>query len=268
VVVFDSWAGDTLASTPADDFVEPSVQAWLGAQVAIVDRGAEAGVYLWTPGEQTYDIVADEESEAAAAMARSFDAGLAWLSRRAETCRLLREGFDTAVIESCSYLRDMAVVPADGTTFLGHDDGAGDEELLRIDAAGSASSIDAPIHHLAYDPVYDTVYAAGDGESSFYAMTTEGGPVGGESVEGTLVDLAVLDSVNLLALLVVDGGDAWVQILDLASYEERARISSASAATALLASADGGTLAWLQPDRLVIAEVDWAALFEASEDSG
>lgn len=266
VVVFDTWTGSSSATTPADDFAEPMLWDWVGSQVAIVDRSADAGVFLWEPGELDYDLREDAEGANASA-ARGFDGGVAWIGRRAENCRVLRDGMDVVSIEACGYVRDLETRP-DGTMFLGYDDDAGGLSVLRVELDGGLVPLDVPMHRISWDETRQVLYTASEGANRVEAVTVDGGPVFSVDLPGTVIDLVSLEREGLLAVLAEQGADAYVHLIDQYSGLEVADIDAASSATALEASSDGSSLAILQPDRLVVVTVDWPALVASFADTG
>ncbi len=266
VVVFDVASGDPSATTPSEDFTEPLVETWVGDQVAIVDRGLDAGVFLWTPGELSYDLREDDEG-ANASNARGFDGGLAWIGRRAENCRVLRDGLDLATLQPCGYIRDLDIVRSSGALFLGYDDDeAGTTYVMRLDPDGSQVQIDAPIDHLSWDDTRQTLFVAAADSSTVQAVTADGGPVFSVEIDGTIVDLLALEQEGLLAVLATKGADAHVHIVDQYTGDELRLIDTASSSTGLAASADSSTIAILQADRLAILEIDWDRLL--TDDTG
>lgn len=259
---FDTTSGATLASTPAGDFAEPAVEDWVGERVAIVDRSSGGGVFIWTPGETGYEERVDDEASASASMARGWDGGLAWVGRRGDTCRFLRDGLPTITLEACGYLRDMATIPADGTLFLGRDDDGGGLGILRLDPNGAMLSIDGPIGLLSWDDALQTLYAADPGHTQVHALTTAGGPVFSLTLEAPILDLAALDGAGALAVLAGEGDQVRVHLIDAIRAEELTSVEAGPSARSLAASADGSTLAIVLPDRLVLVAVDWVALRE------
>jgi hypothetical protein len=266
VVQFDTWTGSASATTPADDFSEPTVWAWVGSQVAIVDRSADAGVFLWEPGELDYDLREDSEGANASA-AVGFDGGLAWIGRRAENCRVLRDGMEVVSIEGCGYIRDLDARD-DGTLFLGYDDDAGGLSVLRVDLDGGLVHLEVPMAHISWDETRQVLYTASQGATRVEAVTVDGGPVFSVDLPGTVEDLVSLEREGLLAVLAVQGADAYVHFIDQYSGLEVANIDAASSATGLVTSADGSTIAILQPDRMVLATIDWERLLASFADTG
>ncbi len=268
LVAFDTATGDATATTPAEDFAEAALEDWVGERVAIVDRGADAGVFLWEPGVQGYEERVDEEAEANASNARGFDGGLAWIGRRGANCRIFRDGLDLTTIEGCGYLRDLDIAPGDGTLFMGYDDDKGGQMVRRVDPDGGTADLQIPIDHLSWDDPRQTLYAAEDGGSTIQAVTIDGGPVFSVELDATITDIVALEEADLLAVLATSGSDAHVHLIDQYTGEEVAAIDAASASNALIASADGSTLALPQADRMAILTVDWDALIAASADTG
>lgn len=262
VSTFDTSSGAGLASTGEADFAEATVEDWVGESVAIVDRSADAGVFLWTPGAVGYDERVDEEAGGRASLARGWSGGLAWVARRGDTCRFLRDGLPTANLEACGYLRAAAVIPEDGTLFLGRDDDQGGLQLLRLDPSGALVELGGPVDLLDWDDVLGTLYAADDGGSEVRALTREGGPAFGLTLDGPVLDLVALDGVGKLAVLAGEGTDVAVRVFDAYTGLEVTAFEAGSSARFLAASADGGTIAVVQPDRMVVMTVDWDALLE------
>lgn len=265
VVVFDTTTGDASATTPAEDFAEPTVEDWVGDKVAIVDRNAETGVFLWEPGELGYELREDEEAGSKASNALGFSSGLAWIGRRATNCRILRDGLDLAIIEPCGYIRDLDVVDADGTLFLGYDDDQGGLVVLRVDPDGSQVSLDTPMDMLSWDNVRQVLYTATADTTRVEAVTVDGGPVFSVDLPGTVLDLVALEQQGLLAVLATQGSDAYMHIIDQYTGEELREIEAAPASTSLAASSDSSTIAILQADRMAILTVDWTTLLAASD---
>ncbi len=257
VVVFDTTSGDASATTPAEDFIAPEVEDWVDSKVAIVDRSADAGVYLWEPGELSYELREDEEAQANASNARGFSGGLAWIGRKAENCRILRDGLDLTTIEPCGYIRDLAIIPSDGTLFLGYDDDQGALTVLRIDPDGTQTHLDVPMDLLSWDDTRKVLYTATADSSSVAAVTKDGGPVFSVKVEGEIADLVALEREGLLAVLVLQGSEAFVHIVDQYSGELLTSLDAAPSSVSLVASGDSSTLAILQADRMAILTLDW-----------
>jgi hypothetical protein len=267
-ILFDTWTGDGSASTAKGDFAQPTLECWLDQRVAIVDRGADAGVFLWEPGVTGYEQREDKEGSANASNARSFDGGLAWVGRRAENCRILRDGLATATIEACGYVRDMTIARADGTVFLGYDDDKGGLSVLKIDPSGAATSLDTPMYRVAWDNLREVLYSADEDGTRVEAVTIQGGPVFGIDLPGPVVDLAVLEPQGLLAVLTSEGSDGVIHVIDQITGEELTQLNAGSSSSALAASADGSTVATLQAGRLVVTTVDWVALRQQLSDTG
>jgi hypothetical protein len=267
IVLFDTWTGEAGATTPADDFADPSLEDWLGEKVAIVDRSVDAGVFLWEPGTMGYEQRVDEEASANASTARSFGDSLAWIGRRAENCRVLRDGMDTVGIDDCGYIRDMDAKD-DGTLFLGYDDDAGGRSVLRIDPDGTTTSLDLPMWRFSWDGVRQVLFTTSEGSNTLDAVTAEGGPVFSTQLPGTIVDVLSLEAPGLVAVLALEGADAYVHFVDQYSGLEVANMGAASSATFLAGSGDDSTLALVQPDRLVVATIDWQALLASFADTG
>lgn len=268
VVAFDTWTGDGTSGTNPEDFADPSVEDWYGDQVLIVDRGVGAGVFLWEPGVPGYEMREDEESEARAFAARSFSDGVAWVGRKAENCRILRDGLEVATIADCGYVRDMAAVDSDGTLFLGYDDDIDTTELLRLDPDGTFTTIDAPMYRMAWDDTRQVLYTADDGGTQVRAVTPEGGPVFSLDFDDPVRDVAALERLGYLAVLTVGGGDGYVHVFDQYSGEKLVDFDVGSSADSLAASADSSTMAWIHTGRLVIATIDWDALLASQDTAG
>ena len=60
VVAFDSWTGDGQGATAPGDFTEANVEDWYDDRVLIVDRDADAGVFIWEPGVVGYEMHEDD----------------------------------------------------------------------------------------------------------------------------------------------------------------------------------------------------------------
>ena len=265
VVAFDTSSGQASASTPAGDFVEPKVEDWIGDKVAIIERSVDGGVFLWEPGVPGYELREDEDAGANASSAIGFSGGLAWIGRRAENCRIFRDGLDLATIEPCGRVRELDVVRADGTLFLGYDDELGTESVQRIDPDGSQATLDVPMDHISWDNVRQVLYTASADSTLVEAVTAEGGPVFSVELDDPIVDLVALEQRGLLAVLTVAGADAYVHIIDQYTGAEVKVLDAASATSFMAASADSSTLALVQAERMVILEVDWAALLAPSD---
>jgi hypothetical protein len=268
IVAFETATGDATSTTPSEDFVQPKLEDWVGTKVAIIDRDVDGGVYLWRPGEQGYELHEDEEAEANASHARGFEGGLAWIGRRGNSCRIFREGLALTSIEDCGSLHGLAIAPEDGTLFMGYDDGEGGQKVRRVDPGGELTELQLPLDLLSWDDPRETLYAATEGGSTVQAVTIDGGPVFNVQLEATITDLVALEEADLLAVLASSGSDTHIHLIDQYSGEQVATIDAASAANALIASADGGTLALPQADRMAILTVDWDALLAAAADTG
>jgi hypothetical protein len=259
VSTFDAVTGDGLAVTGPGDFTAPTVEDWVGERVAIVDR-APGGVFLWTPGEVGYEERLDEEAGGTASLARGWDGGLAWVGRRSDTCRFLRDGLPDATLKACGSLLAAAVIRGDGTLFLGRDDGVGGVGILRLDPNGAMVPLTGPIGLLDWDDQLEVLYAADPEDTVVHALTADGGPVFDLPQDGPVLDLAALDGAAALAVLAGEGNDLRVHLFDAIRGEEITSLEVAPQSRYLAASTDGATIAVAQPDRLVVFTVDWLAL--------
>ena len=261
VVVFDTTTGDATATTPADDFAQPNLEDWVGDKVAIIDRNTDGGVFLWQPGELGYELREDDEG-ANASHALGFDGGLAWVGRRAKNCRINREGLELVALQPCGFIRDVDIA-TDGTLFLGYDDDAKWTGVLRIDPDGAEARLDVPMDIIAWDNVRNVLFTATADTTRVEAVTADGGPVFSVDLPGAVTDLAALEAEGLLAVLAVQGSDAYVHIIDQYSGNEVATIEAAPASTSLAVSADSSTLSIIQNERMAIVTVDWDKLLTA-----